>query len=84
MGTQIFLLLNGVRRVEHDGEWLAEYGPGALLGERAYLEHGERTSSLLAVTKCRFAGVQASQLDRRELVELSSGHRREDSDLHKG
>lgn len=82
--SQIFLLLNGVLRVEHDGEWLAEYGPGALLGERAYLEHGQRTSSLVAVTKCRFAVVQASQLDRRELVELSSGHRREDSDLHKG
>lgn len=83
-GTQIFLLLNGILRIEHDGEWLAEYGPGALLGERASLEDGERTSSVVSVTKCRFAVAQAEAIDRKELVELSSGHRREDADFHKG
>jgi Cyclic nucleotide-binding domain len=83
-GTEIFLVLDGVLRVEHDGERLAEYGPGALLGERAHLEDGGRTSSLIAVTKCRVASVEASQLDRKALVELSSGHRREDSRRRKG
>ena len=34
-GTEVFLVLDGVIRVVHDGERLAEYGPGALLGERA-------------------------------------------------
>jgi hypothetical protein len=78
-GTEVYLILDGVIRVEHDGEWLAEYGPGALLGERAHLE-GERTSTLVAVTPCRVASVDASQFDRSALVELSGGHRREDAD----
>src|SRR5580693_3993141 len=32
-GSEVFLLLDGVLRVEHDGQRLAEYGPGAMLGE---------------------------------------------------
>jgi hypothetical protein len=80
-GTEIFLLLDGVLRVEHDGQRLAEYGPGALLGERAHLEQGGRTSTLVAVTKCRVAAVEAAQLNRDALVELSAGHRREDARL---
>ncbi len=83
-GTEIFLVLDGVLRVEHDGERLAEYGPGALLGERAHLEDGGRTSTLVAVTKTRVAAVEAKQIGRKALVELSSGHRREDSRRRKG
>ena len=56
----MFLLLDGVLRVEEDGERLAEYGPGALLGERAHLEGGARTSTLVAVTPCRVAAVEAA------------------------
>jgi hypothetical protein len=78
-GTDIYLVLDGVIRVERDGERLAEYGPGALLGERAHLEGGVRTSSLVAVTACKVAAVDAGQLDRSALEELSGGHRREDS-----
>src|SRR5262249_52019933 len=77
-GTDIYLVLDGVIRVQRDGESLAEYGPGALLGERAHLEDGTRTSTLVAVTECRVASVEASQFDRSDLVELSGGHRRED------
>jgi hypothetical protein len=77
-GTEVFLVLDGVIRVEHDGERLAEYGPGALLGERAHLEEGARTSTLEAVTACRVAVVGADQLERSDLQELSEGHRRED------
>jgi len=76
-GSEVFLVLDGVLRVEHDGERLAEYGPGALLGERAHLDGGLRTSTLVAVTPCRVASVQADQLDRAALKELSKGHRRE-------
>jgi hypothetical protein len=83
-GSEIFVLLDGVLRVEHNGERLAEYGPGALLGERALLEDGGRTSSLIAITKCRVACVEASQLDRKALVELSGGHRREHAGRRKG
>ena len=76
-GSEVFLLLDGVLRVEHDGERLAEYGPGAMLGERAALEDGRRTSTLVAVTPCRVAAVQADQLERAALHELSKDHRRE-------
>jgi hypothetical protein len=78
-GTSVYLVLDGVIRVEHDGEPLAEYGPGAMLGERAHLEGGIRTSTLTAVTDCRVASVEASQFDHDALVELSGGHRREDA-----
>jgi len=78
-GTDVYLVLDGVVRVERDDEWLAEYGPGALLGERALLEGGTRTSTLVTVTPCRLASVDASQFDRSALEELSGGHRREDA-----
>ena len=78
-GADIYLVLDGVIRVEHDGERLAEYGPGAMLGERAHLEGGARTSTLVAVTACRVAAVDAAQLDRSALEELSGGHRREET-----
>ncbi len=54
-GTEVFLVLDGVIGVELDGARLAEYGPGAMLGERAALEGGVRTSTLVAVTPCRVA-----------------------------
>jgi len=76
-GTDVYLVLDGVIRVERDNERLAEYGPGALLGERAHLEGGIRTSSLVAVTACRVAAVDATQFARTDLEELSGGHRRE-------
>ena len=78
-GTDVYLLLDGVIRVERDGERLAEYGPGALLGERAHLEGGLRTSSLVAVTPCRLAAIPAAQLDRSALEQLSAGHKREEA-----
>jgi hypothetical protein len=76
-GTEVYLILDGVVRVERDGERLAEYGPGAMLGERALLEGGTRTSSLIAVTACRTASASAGQFDRAALQELAGGHRRE-------
>ena len=78
-GTELYLVLDGVIRVERDGERLAEYGPGSLQGERAHLEGGVRTSSLIAVTACKVAAVDACQFDRSALEELSGGHRREDA-----
>ena len=78
-GTDVYLVLDGVIRVDRDGQRLAEYGPGAMLGERAHLEGGARTSTLVAVTPCRVASVQVSQLDRSALMELSREHRREDT-----
>jgi hypothetical protein len=77
-GDEVFLLLDGVLTVEVGGEPLAQIGPGAVLGERAVLEGGVRTSTLRAETACKVAVAAADQLDRAALAELSSGHRRED------
>jgi hypothetical protein len=78
-GDGIYLVLDGVVRIEKDGERLAEYGPGALLGERAVLEGGVRTATNVAVTNCRLAFASADQVDRAALAELSKDHRREDT-----
>ncbi|MCU1351307.1 MAG: hypothetical protein JWM05_516 [Acidimicrobiales bacterium] len=77
-GGTLFLLLDGVLRVEVDGEPVAELGPGALLGERALLEGGRRTSTLRAVTRCTVAAAGADAVDMDALSALAEGHRRED------
>jgi hypothetical protein len=77
-GSEVFLVLDGVVRVEVDGDRLAEYGPGSVHGERAFLEGGTRTASVRAVTPCKVALVPAAELERASLVELSAGHRREE------
>ncbi len=77
-GDQLYLLLDGVLGVEVNGEPLAEVGPGAILGERAILEGGRRTSTLRAVTACTVAVASADQVDREALAEVAKGHRRED------
>ena len=56
---------------------LGEVGPGAVLGERALLEGGERTSTLRAVTPVRVAAAQGSAVDLDRLRELSERHRGE-------
>jgi Cyclic nucleotide-binding domain len=76
---ELYLLLDGVLRVEVDGAPLAEIGPGAILGERAILEEGRRTATLRALTKCRVAVARADQIDRAALTEVSRGHHREDA-----
>lgn len=76
-GSKVFLLLNGVIGVEVDGAPTADVGPGAILGERAALEGGVRTSTLRALTKVSVAVVEAADIDRVELAEVSTGHRRE-------
>jgi hypothetical protein len=77
-GDDLFLLLDGVLAVEVDGEVLGQLGPGAVMGERALLEGGARTSTLRAITPCRVAEARGADIDRQALAELSSGHRREE------
>jgi Cyclic nucleotide-binding domain len=78
-GTDVFLVLDGVVRIEKGGERLAEFGPGAVLGERAGNEDGARTSSIVAVTDGRVAAVPHVALDPVQLHQLAQGHRREES-----
>jgi Cyclic nucleotide-binding domain len=77
-GDDLFLLLDGVLEVEVDDRVVAEVAPGAVLGERALLEGGHRTSTLRAVTRCSVAVAPADLVDRHALVTLAEGHRRED------
>lgn len=79
-GRELFLLLDGVLAVEVAGSVLAEVGPGAVVGERALLEGGVRTSTLRAVTPCTVVVARAEDIDRAALEELSVGHRREERD----
>lgn len=78
-GHELFLLLDGVLRIEVDGERIAEVGPGAVLGERAVVEQGYRTSSLIAVTECRVAAVPGDQIEPQVLKQLAEGHKREEA-----
>jgi CRP-like cAMP-binding protein len=71
-------LLDGVLRVDVDGEPLAELGPGVVVGERAGLEGGTRTATLVAVTGCLVAAADPRDIDPDALRRLSDDHRRED------
>jgi hypothetical protein len=78
-GDELYLILDGMLNVEVDERTLAEIGPGAIVGERAVLEGGRRTSTLRATTPCRVAVASAGQIDRAALIELSQHHRQEDT-----
>ena len=78
-GEELYLLLDGVVSVEVDGELLAHLGPGVVLGERALLESGRRTSSVKAVTAIRVAAIKPDEVEPAMLAELATHHRREDA-----
>jgi hypothetical protein len=74
----LYLLLDGVMQVQVDGRDVATLGPGALIGERAVLEGGRRTATLVAATPCRVAEARKVELDLELLAEVAAGHHRED------
>jgi Cyclic nucleotide-binding domain len=76
---EVFVLLDGILRVEVDGNALAEIGPGAVLGERAILESGHRTASLIALTGCTVAVADRGSIDTARLARIADTHRREDT-----
>ncbi len=76
-GRTIFVLLDGIVAVEVDGRVIAEIGPGAILGERAFLEGGLRTATLRATTRARVAVAGPEQFSVTDLAEVAAGHQRE-------
>jgi len=76
-GQELFLLIDGVLEVEVGGEVVAELGPGVIVGERALLEKGTRTSTLRAVTACKVAVVPKDRIALDSLAEVATGHQRE-------
>ena len=77
-GDEVFLQLDGVVSVAKDGTELAEIGPGAVFGERALIEGGRRTSTIVARTDCRLAVAARDTLDIAQLTALAANHRREE------
>jgi hypothetical protein len=78
VGSDVYLLFDGVLMVEIDGKPVTELGPGAVVGEMALLEGGRRTATLRAVTPCRIAVVAGEQLDRDALAEVARSRREPD------
>jgi hypothetical protein len=77
--NELYLVLDGVLTVSVDGQDLAEVGPGVIVGERAALEAGVRTSTLTAVTRVKVAVARHEKIDPAKLRRLAAGHRREES-----
>jgi hypothetical protein len=73
----LFLVLDGVIDVEVDGASLGDLGPGAVVGERAFIEQSPRTATVKARTPVRVAALDPAHLDRDALTELTGLHRRE-------
>ena len=74
----VVLVLDGLVEVEADGTELVRLGPGTVLGERASLEQGRRTTTVRAVTNCRIVSYLAADLSPEDLRELAAGRHRED------
>jgi Cyclic nucleotide-binding domain len=75
--TEVYLILDGVLEVDVDDEIVAEVGPGSIVGERAVLEDGTRTSTLRAVTPVRVAAIVSESLSGEDLAQVATKHRRE-------
>ena len=75
--TDVYLILDGMLTVDVDGETVAELGPGAIVGERASLEGGLRTSTVRASSPVTYAAVPASALPTDDLHAVAATHRRE-------
>ena len=79
-GMSIAVILDGDFEVRVDDRVVGHVGPGTVVGERAPLEGGRRTSSLCATTDCRVAEVPSDTFSPEVLGELALGHHREDAD----
>jgi CRP-like cAMP-binding protein len=67
----LYLLFDGMLRVEIDGDPVAVVGPGAILGEQALLNDGTRSATLRALTPCRVAVVDRRDVDLEALRRIA-------------
>jgi hypothetical protein len=74
----IFLILDGVLDVDVAGQTVAEFGPGAIVGERSSLE-GRRSATLSARTDVRVVSVTPDSLTVEEREQLAVARRDEDT-----
>lgn len=73
-GTDVHLVLDGVLDVEVDGCVVAQLGPGAVMGERAALEGGRRSATVVAHTPARVVRVPVEELDTDALRAVAEAH----------
>lgn len=73
-GTDVHLVLDGVLDVEVDGCVVAELGPGAVMGERAALEGGRRSATVVARTDARLVRVPVTALEPEALRQVAEAH----------
>ncbi|MGA9598617.1 MAG: cyclic nucleotide-binding domain-containing protein [Acidimicrobiia bacterium] len=74
---EVFLLLDGMVDVSVDGVVVGAVAPGAIIGERAALERGFRTSTVRATTEVKVAVARPGRLDPEALGHVAAGHHRE-------
>jgi CRP-like cAMP-binding protein len=70
---EFMVLESGTAEVTHDGEHLADLGPGDFFGEIALVEHHRRTASVVATTPVRVVVMFSREFDamERELPEVA-------------
>jgi CRP-like cAMP-binding protein len=70
---EFFVLTEGSAEVLHDGQHLADLGPGDFFGEIALVEHHRRTASVVASTPVRVAVMFSREFEamERELPEVA-------------
>ena len=78
-GDEMYMVVDGMLAIEVDGTQVAEIGPGAIIGERAVIEGGQRSATVRALTECRVAPLARRYADDHELAEIARGHRREEA-----
>jgi CRP-like cAMP-binding protein len=70
---EFFIVEEGTAEVRHEGERLAELGPGDFFGEIALVRRGQRTADVVATSQMRLVVLTASDFRamRRELPRVA-------------
>ncbi len=71
---EFFVIAEGTAEVTHDGQHLADLGPGDFFGEIALLENHRRTASVVATSPLRVVVMFAREFEamERELPEVAA------------
>lgn len=60
----LFVIADGTADVQHDGQSIAELGPGDVFGEMGVLERTQRTATVVAKTPMRLVTLSHWDVDR--------------------
>lgn len=74
VGTDVFVLLDGMVTIEIGGTPVAKVGPGAIIGEMACLNDRRRSATAMTNTRCRVAVVAPAAFDGPGLAGVAAQH----------